>query len=114
MNFWNFIHINNIKFELKLVWTIISVVSIFFFVSLFVFDKNNILDFSPICKSVELYNVECLLCGMTRAFIKCSEFRFTEAYKLNNGSIFLYTLLLFNSLFFITKTIFFKFKISNQ
>jgi hypothetical protein len=42
-----------------------------------------------------------MLCGMTRAFIKCSEFEFAEAIKLNIGSIYLYSFLILNFLFFI-------------
>lgn len=58
------------------------------------------LKFVPICPSLSIKR-ECILCGMTRAFIKIGNLNFKAAYLLNKGSIFLYIGILLNAFFTI-------------
>lgn len=107
-----------IQNEIKIVWAIITFFILVLFISLFYFKGTSILTYTPTCYSVKMYNKECSLCGMTRAFVKISELKFYEAYKLNNGSIALFSIMIFNCflfvLFFILKNNhFFKPKILN-
>ena len=76
--------------ELKIVWFIISYLLFLLFIVLYSFDGQFILHYTPTCYSVKYYNLPCMLCGMSRAFIKISEFKFSEAYSLNKGSLYLF------------------------
>jgi len=76
--------------ELKIVWLIISCLLLVLFVVLYTFDGQLILSYTPTCYSIKYYNKPCILCGMSRAFIKIANFQFAEAYALNKYSVCLY------------------------
>ena len=90
-----------LKVSLFIVWTIITVtIFIILFISFFL-NKQTVLNISPTCISKSQFNVECSLCGMTRSFLEISHGSFMNAYNLNKGSIFLYSIFLLNSILFI-------------
>jgi hypothetical protein len=91
----------NIFKEIRIVWKIFSLLILFFLIALFSINNNTLYSLSPKCTSVSLYNEQCILCGTTRAFIEIKKFNFNNAYLLNRSSIFLYFMLIFNTLFFI-------------
>lgn len=70
-------------------------------------DKQTVLENTPTCISKSQFNVECSLCGMSRAFIEISNGCFGNAYDLNKGSLFIYSSFLLNSIIFITYSIYF-------
>lgn len=86
--------------ELKIVWGIGSLLLLFLVFSFLFFDSITILENAPTCSSIKMLNKECIMCGMTRAFVKCSNLNFSEAYRLNNGSVYLYFITVMNILFY--------------
>lgn len=46
-----------------------------------------------------------MLCGMTRAFLKIKEGDFALAHQFNRGSIILFSLIVVNSIIFISEKI---------
>lgn len=84
-----------------IVWMIISIITTIVLIISFFIEKQAVLQLTPTCISKSQFNIECSLCGMSRAFIKISNYEFSEAYNLNNGSIFVYLSFLLNSLIFI-------------
>lgn len=101
MDYWNKDSLKEIKTALKTTWVIISLFTTLIILIPFIVDRNNILKITPVCISVSKFNVECALCGMTRAFIEISDGNIKKAYFFNNGSIILYLIFLTNSLIFI-------------
>jgi len=89
------------KTAVLIVWSIISIIttSIILF-TLFV-DEQTVLENSPTCFSMSQFNVECSLCGMTRAFIEISSGNFRDANHLNHGSLIIYMFFLLNSIVFL-------------
>lgn len=63
------------------------------------FFDNASLSLSPVCLSISQYNIECSLCGMTRAFVAISNFDFHSAWIFNRSAIGLYLLFLINIVF---------------
>jgi hypothetical protein len=91
-----------IKRAFHIVWLVFSIVAfVIVMVSIFV-NNHAVLSMSPTCASMKYLNKECILCGMTRAFIAIGDFRWSAAYQLNRGSILLYLLFCANSVVFIT------------
>lgn len=91
-----------LKRSIRIVWYIFSIVGlIVVFVSVFL-KPDVVLNLAPTCASVKYQNQECILCGMTRAFIEVGDLKFAMAHHLNRGSIFLFLLFSANSLAFIT------------
>ena len=85
-------------FALERVWGIISII----FLSLILASKyvdENYFSILPLCAS-KINGSSCILCGMTRAFAKISDFSFREALALNKGSITLYVFMLLTIIIF--------------
>ena len=87
--------------EVKIVWSIISILIILLLISLFFLNSSTLLYMSPKCTSILLYNKPCFLCGTTRAFLEIKNFNFSKANFYNTFSIPLFSLFLINSLLYI-------------
>jgi hypothetical protein len=83
-----------------MVWCIISILLIIFLLLLFITDSSYLLSAAPTCPS-KLKGMTCFLCGMTRAFLEIKEGQFLNAQKFNEGSVFLFSMILINSIIFI-------------
>jgi len=98
----------HIKLELIIVWTIITAVTLVVLILPFILDYKTILSNTPVCLSIQQYNVECSLCGMTRAFIEISNGNIKAALLLNKGSMAIYFLFLFNAILYAVFIIYSK------
>ena len=87
--------------EVKIVWYIISSLIILLLISLFFLNSNTLLNISPNCTSILLYNKSCFLCGSTRAFVEIKNFNFSKAFYFNVLSIPMFILFIINSLLYI-------------
>ncbi|HMQ68178.1 MAG TPA: DUF2752 domain-containing protein [Ignavibacteria bacterium] len=86
----------DLSVALKSVWVIVSVfISAVLFLS--VFYPEALLRSAPVCFSKALYNTECFMCGMTRAFNEISRGNFIQANELNSVSIIIYFLFVLNT-----------------
>jgi hypothetical protein len=81
-----------------LAWTIVSFITGIILIWVFVADRQTILKYSPVCISKKQFNIECSLCGMTRAFIELRNGEVKKAVDLNKGSIFLFSSFILNFL----------------
>lgn len=91
----------NISKEIRIVWNIFSVSIMLFLVYLFAFNSNFIINNVPTCSSILLYNKPCILCGMSRAFLKLKQFDLAGALAFNKGSIYLFAIFIINTIFYI-------------
>jgi hypothetical protein len=80
----------------KIVWIIISLISLFILLFAFFVPEEVIIKTSPKCISIINNNAKCSLCGMTRAFIEISKGSIAKALALNSGSMILYFLMTIN------------------
>lgn len=102
MNPHSRIVLKEVKQAFKIIWWIFSIAGlIIVFVSVFL-KHDLVLSISPTCVSMKYFNKECILCGMTRAFLEIGDLRLALAYHLNRGSIILFLLFCVNSIVFIT------------
>src|SRR5665647_1154993 len=95
------------KVAILIVWTVISVTISIVIIFPFLADSQTVLESAPTCISKSQFNVECSLCGMTRAFIEISNGNIGNAYDLNRGSLFVYSSFLLNSIIFIAYAIYY-------
>jgi hypothetical protein len=103
------------KVAILIVWTIISVTTAIIVVFPFFAERQTVLKNSPTCISKSQFNVDCSLCGMTRAFIEISNGNFINAYVLNKGSLFVYSSFVLNFAIFVTYLIYdIKLKIQKE
>lgn len=94
------------KVAILIVWTVVSVTISLVILFPFLADRQTVLENAPTCISKSQFNVECSLCGMTRAFIEISNGNIGNAYDLNRGSLFVYSSFLLNSIIFIAYAIY--------
>ena len=94
------------KVAILIVWTVISVIISLVVIFPLLADSQTVLENAPTCISKSQFNVECSLCGMTRAFIEISNGNIGNAYDLNRGSLFVYSSFLLNSIIFIAYAIY--------
>lgn len=87
----------DLKSALRIVWKISAVLSILILLLLFFIDDDKLLSISPTCDYQKI-GKECFLCGSTRAFIEIKHFNFDNAFNLNPFSIFIFGLLILNSI----------------
>jgi hypothetical protein len=88
----------SIVLSIKISYLIVSFTVLFLLVLIFILPHNIILNISPVCEWKLKYGTECFFCGMTRAFISISVFKFAEAYRLNALSIPLFGIFLINGI----------------
>lgn len=93
-----------VRAALKIVWIIYSALVLLVLV-INVFSAGTLHDISPVCLSKSLNGEECVMCGMTRAFVEISEGNIINAYILNKLSIFLFSVMSLNSILFILFTV---------
>jgi hypothetical protein len=99
-----------LKEPILIVWIIISIITSLIILFPFFTDKQTVLQNTPTCISKSQFNIECSLCGMTRAFVEISNGNFDKAYKLNQGSYYLYISFLLNFTSFIIYSSYFTFR----
>lgn len=63
----------------------------------FVVPQHQLAQFIPECISQVAFQKPCAFCGMTTAFYAISRGDFTEAYRLNPLSLYLYSLFVLNT-----------------
>ena len=93
-----------IRAAFKIVWIIYSAIALLV-IAITVFSAGTLHEISPVCLSKSLNGEECLMCGMTRAFVEISEGNIINAYILNKLSIFLFSVMSLNSILFILYTV---------
>lgn len=87
--------------ESIILWTILSIITTLILLLPFILDQQTILQNTPTCISKKQLNIQCIMCGMTRAFIEISNGKLISAQSLNNYSIFLYSIFLLNTILYL-------------
>lgn len=87
-----------LKRAFRIVWIIISSALILVLLSPFALPRETLLQSVPTCEWKAKYNRECILCGMSTAFILLSEGRVSEARETNDASLPLYSLMCLNEI----------------
>jgi hypothetical protein len=89
---------NILKNSIFYSWCFISVIILLAVLSPFIFPRDVLLSFFPVCPSVKYYGVSCIACGLTRSFISISSFHFKEAVSLNVYCLYVYSVFLANEI----------------
>ena len=95
--------IADLYLEGLIVWTVLTVITASTLLLPFLADPHFILQHAPVCASQQQFHVECVLCGMTRAFIEIAAGHFGRARQLNGGSLLLYAGFLINSALYLSR-----------
>ena len=85
-----------------IVWSVLTLITASTLLLPFLADPQFILQRTPICISQRQFQVDCCLCGMTRAFIEIAAGHFSQARKLNSGSLLLYAGFLANAVLYLS------------
>ena len=80
-----------------LVWFIVSAGIFVMLVLPFIVPQHQLTQFVPECISQVKFQKPCAFCGMTTAFYAISRGDFTEAYRLNPLSLYIYAVFLLNT-----------------
>jgi len=80
---------------LRIVWLIIGFVSGFAVISPFLVAPESLFGIFPVC-AAKAAGGQCLLCGMTTAFVYIGAGDLDAAHQANGGSLFFYTALTLN------------------
>ena len=92
----------DLHLEGLIVWTILTVITAGTLLLPFLAGPRFILQHTPVCVSQQQFQVECCLCGMTRAFIAIAAGHFGRALQLNGGSLLLFAGFLLNSALYLS------------
>jgi hypothetical protein len=79
----------------RIVWLIIGFVSGLAVISPFVFPAESLFSIFPVC-AAKAAGGQCVLCGMTTAFVHIGTGDLSAARQANGGSLFLYSALALN------------------
>jgi len=101
---------SHVRTALVISWLILTLLSIPAVAAPFVLPGDTISRWTPVCERKAKTGQECLLCGMTRAFLLIGEGRFQDASHHNRASVPLFFLLLGNQL--LTVCFVWRFRIS--
>ncbi len=88
---------NDLLLTVLLVWFIVSAGIFIVLVLPFVVPQHQLAQFIPECTWQVKFQKPCAFCGMTTAFYAISRGDFTEAYRLNPLSLYLYSLFVLNT-----------------
>ena len=91
---------HQIKTATVAVWVIVSVCVAAILIVTYLPAANEVLEISRRCRSPNHGNLDCPLCGMTRAFLAITRGEFGKALSLNKGSIALYASFVLNEALF--------------
>lgn len=80
----------DLKAALWMVWIVVSVVALSTLLAPWILTPQQIAAATPRCEWKERYGKECMLCGMTTAFLSIRQGRFEEAERANRGALPLY------------------------
>lgn len=83
----------------RLVWLILSAGVLIVLALLFVVPPHQLTQFIPQCEWQSQFHKPCAFCGMTTAFYAISRGDFTQAYRLNPLSLYIYAMFGLNTLF---------------
>jgi hypothetical protein len=86
------------KVAITSVWLIISAILMIMFITLYLLPESALLAASGAFQLPHHDQKQCLLCGMTRAFIAISRGNLADAVTFNNWSVTLYGMFLVNEL----------------
>jgi len=89
---------SNVRTAFVIAWLILALLSIPVVAAPFVLPSQTISRWTPVCERKAKSGEECLLCGMTRAFLLIGEGRLQEASLRNHASVPLFLVLLGNQL----------------
>ena len=93
--------LGNIKSELilaaLLVWLIVSAGTFIVLLLPFVVPQHELVQFMPECEWQARFQKPCAFCGMTTAFYAISHGDFSEAYRLNPLSLYIYSVFILNT-----------------
>jgi len=89
---------SHVRTALVISWLILTLLSIPVVAAPFVLPAKTISHWTPVCERKAKSGEECLLCGMTRAFLLLGEGRLQEASLHNHASVPLFLVLLGNQL----------------
>jgi len=92
---------------LKVVWLILTLITVTVLLMPVILDKQAVLEITPTCVSISRFGTECAVCGMSRSFLEITDGNLKEAIDINNGSVYVYSLFLLNSISFIAYITFF-------
>lgn len=82
-----------------IVWGIFSVAGAALILAFFLLPENVL---HAISRTISVPHDDCAFCGMTRAFCSISKGEFEEAYRLNRGSIVVFSAVVIASLAFFS------------
>jgi hypothetical protein len=95
-----------------IVWVCISIIFIGILLATFLLDAEFVLAAMPEC-TARKSGGSCAFCGNSRAFFELGGFNFKNAYMLNKGSIFLWFMMIINSIFFFRYSYYYFFSHPN-
>ena len=80
-----------------LVWRVVSVGTFIVLILSFVVPQHQLVLFIPECEWQTRFQKPCIFCGMTSAFYAISRGDFTQAYRLNPLSLYIYSVFALNT-----------------
>ncbi len=86
----------DVKRSFIISWLVISAVIFTMIVCPFVLPERSIYSIAPKCEWKTKYHKECILCGMTTAFIELSRGKINAAERSNRFSLCLYSIFVLN------------------
>ncbi len=89
---------SQVKLAIFIVWIILGFIILLILTAPFILSIDTINAITPTCEWKTKYGRECILCGMTTAFINISKGNFMEAFRNNNFSIYLYSFFVVNEI----------------
>jgi hypothetical protein len=96
-----FKELESLKIALKRLWILGTLASVILVLLLFFDDKETIKKQVPICMSIQYQGKPCFMCGSTSAFYEIAKGNWSRALELNKIAVFLFVLILGNSIVFV-------------
>lgn len=91
----------SLKIAMKRLWIFGTIASVVLVLLVFFDDKETIKSHVPVCMSIQYQGKPCVLCGSTSAFYEIAKGNWTRALELNKIAVFLFVLILVNSIVFV-------------
>jgi hypothetical protein len=96
-----FQELESLKIALKRLWILGTLASVILVILVFFDDKESIKKQVPVCMSIQYQGKPCFMCGSTSAFYEMSKGNWSRALELNKIAVFLFVLILGNSIVFV-------------
>jgi hypothetical protein len=91
----------SLKIALKRLWILGTLASVILVIFVFFDDKESIKKQVPVCMSIQYQGKPCFMCGSTSAFYEMSKGNWSRALELNKIAVFLFVIILGNSIVFV-------------